>query len=37
MAHIEGESTATGTSLKDERSDDEDSDDESTALKKKRS
>jgi hypothetical protein len=37
MADIEGESTVTGTSLKDERSDDESSDDESTALKKKRS
>jgi hypothetical protein len=37
MADVEGESTAMGTSLKDERSDDEDSDDESTALEKKRS
>jgi hypothetical protein len=36
MANIEGESAIMGSSIKDDRSDDEGSDDESTALKKKR-
>jgi hypothetical protein len=35
MADIEGESVIMGNSLKDERSDDEDSDDESIAMKKR--